>query len=259
MNMQYGRQPQFQRQGTGFFASHEHHNFSVLKNMTDLTPEIQNHLKNVYASLAIALFCASAGAYVHVYTNILQGGGFLGLLATIGCLVMVMMTPNTPETSTLRFAYFCGFGFFKGLSIGPLLDVVLMIDPSIIPTAFMGTCLIFASFTISALTSQRRSYLFLGGILYSAISLFFWLSLFNIFIGSTGLFTFQLYGGLMMMSAFVLYDTQLIVEKASLGQKDYLWHSVELFIDFVGIFVRLLIILAQNSQGGNRKKKDNRR
>lgn len=44
---------------------------------------------------------------------------------------------------------------------------------------------------------------------------------------------------------FVLYDTQLIIEKRRMGDKDFVWHSVDLFIDFVNIFRYLLIILAQ--------------
>ena len=59
---------------------------------------------------------------------------------------------------------------------------------------------------------------------------------------------------------FVIYDTQLIVYKFEHGDRDYIWyvvlsnknmhymythrHSVELFIDFIAIFRRLLIILA---------------
>lgn len=35
---------------------------------------------------------------------------------------------------------------------------------SIIPTAFLGTCVIFISFTLAALYSERRSFLYLGGI-----------------------------------------------------------------------------------------------
>lgn len=47
------------------------------------------------------------------------------------------------------------------------------------------------------------------------------------------------------MCAFVLYDTQLIMEKRRQGDKDFIAHSVDLFIDFLGIFRRLMIILAQ--------------
>ena len=34
---------------------------------------------------------------------------------------------------------------------------------SILPTAFLGTAMIFTCFTLSALYARRRSYLFLGG------------------------------------------------------------------------------------------------
>lgn len=54
-----------------------------------------------------------------------------------------------------------------------------------------------------------------------------------------------LYIGFAVMCGFVLYDTQLIIAKRRLGDKDFVWHSVDLFIDFVNIFRYLLIILAQ--------------
>lgn len=47
-----------------------------------------------------------------------------------------------------------------------------------------------------------------------------------------------------MFCGFVLFDTQLIIERFNNGDNDYIWHSVDLFIDFIAIFKRLLIILA---------------
>ena len=55
---------------------------------------------------------------------------------------------------------------------------------------------------------------------------------------------FELYFGLLLFCGFVLFDTQLIVEKFNLGNDDFIWHSLDLFLDFVNIFRRLLIILA---------------
>ena len=49
------------------------------------------------------------------------------------------------------------------------------------------------------------------------------LSLMNLFIGSQLLFEINLYLGLAIMCAFVLYDTQLIVEKRRMGDEDYIW------------------------------------
>lgn len=47
------------------------------------------------------------------------------------------------------------------------------------------------------------------------------------------------------MCGFVLYDTQLIIEKRRHGDKDFILHSVDLFVDLLGIFRRLVVILAQ--------------
>lgn len=58
-------------------------------------------------------------------------------------------------------------------------------------------------------------------------------------------FQTHLYLGLMLMCGFVLFDTQLIIEKRRMGNKDFVQHALELFIDFIGMFRRLVIILTQ--------------
>lgn len=78
----------------------------------------------------------------------------------------------------------------------------------------------------------------------------------NFFFGSRLLFQANLYIGLAVMCGFIVYDTQLIVEKARRGDKDYVMHSVELFIDFVAVFKRLLIILTDKEAQSKRKNRD---
>lgn len=41
----------------------------------------------------------------------------------------------------------------------------------------------------------------------------------------------------------MVVDTQEIIEKAHLGDLDYVKHALTLFTDFVAVFVRILIIM----------------
>ncbi|KAK2102199.1 Bax inhibitor 1 [Saguinus oedipus] len=50
------------------------------------------------------------------------------------------------------------------------------------------------------------------------------------------------------MCGFVLFDTQLIIEKAENGDQDYIWHCIDLFLDFITLFRKLMMILAMNEK-----------
>lgn len=131
------------------------------------------------------------------------------------------------------------------MGMGPLLETVIAINPSIIVTALTGTVVIFGSFSLSAIFAERGKWLYLGGTLMTLLTTLLLLSLANVFFGSYLIFQLHLYLGLLLMCGFVLYDTQLIIEKRRHGNKDFVTHALDLFIDFVGIFKRLLIILSQ--------------
>ena len=62
--------------------------------------------------------------------------------------------------------------------------------------------------------------------------------------------------GLGIFLGYVIYDTQIIIEKASMGSKDVAWDALELFIDFFAIFVRILLILLKNKGKSDSKKKN---
>lgn len=56
----------------------------------------------------------------------------------------------------------------------------------------------------------------------------------------------QLYFGLLIFVGYMVVDTQEIIEKAHLGDLDYVKHALTLFTDFVAVFVRILIIMVSS-------------
>jgi len=104
---------------------------------------------------------------------------------------------------------------------------------------------VFVSFSISALLAERGRWLYLGGTLMSMLNIMILFSLANLFLRSTLIYQAHLYLGLFVVCGFVIYDTQLIIEKHHMGSRDFIMHSLDLFIDFVGVFRHLLVILTQ--------------
>ena len=82
-----------------------------------------------------------------------------------------------------------------------------MIDPSIITTAFVGTCIVFACFSAASLFASKRSMLYLGGFLGSGLSLMVMVGFMNIFMRSSWLLSFQLYGGLLLFCGFIMFGS----------------------------------------------------
>ncbi|XP_068123806.1 bax inhibitor 1 [Hyperolius riggenbachi] len=228
--------------------------FKALLKFSQISPSTQQHLKQVYASFTFCLLVAAAGAYVNVVFQFMQSN-FFSFAGSLGMMVWLMLTPHSRENEKKRLGILAGFAFFSGIGLGPALNLCLAVDPSIIPTAFLATAVIFTCFSLSALYAQRRSFLYLGGMLMSVLSLLLLSGLVNLFIGSTVLLKVHMYVGLLVMCGFVLFDTQLIIEKVENGDKDYVWHCVDLFLDFIAIFRKIMIILAMNEKDKKKERK----
>jgi len=218
-----------------------------------LEPPVRQHLKNVYGCLSLSTITAAVGVYVQLFTPFIRAG-ILTSLGGIGLMMILLNTPDNGKNKLLRLSYLLGFAFLSGLGLGPLLEMVILINPSLVISALIGCSIIFVSFTISALLSKRGQWLYLGGILITVLNSMILFSFANLFFKFQIIYQIQLYIGLLVMSGFVIYDTQVIVEKSRGGNKDYIVHSLDLFLDFVNIFRYLLIILTQKEQRNNKRK-----
>ncbi|GMH40044.1 hypothetical protein BSKO_07948 [Bryopsis sp. KO-2023] len=222
-------------------------NFDSLLKFSNLDVRVQAHLKRVYATLACALVVCAVGAYVNVLTGL---GGMVSLLGSVGSVFWLSTTPNLPSTLNKRYSLLGVTAFLQGCSIGPLVGNVWSYNPGLIMTAFLGTAGVFFCFSMAALLSPRRSYLYLGGFLSASVLGLF---VFRMFRASN--FALEIYGGLLVFLLYIIFDTQMIVEKASAGDNDHVKAALDLFVDFVAVFVRLCVILMKKADEKERKRR----
>ncbi|XP_013107024.1 bax inhibitor 1 [Stomoxys calcitrans] len=209
-------------------------------------PYVKQHLAKVYMMLGGTSAVTAIGSMLQM-KHIVD----LGFLAALGSLFLVLgllFYRDNGKNYYTRVAMLYAFGFCSGQSMGPLLSYVVRVDPSIIVTALVGTFITFASLSAAALLAGRGQFLFLGGILISVVNTMALLSLMNIFFKSVIVQMGQLYIGVIVMAGFILFDTQSIVEKVRLGNRDVVQHALDLFFDVLNMFRRLVIILTQKEE-----------
>lgn len=124
-------------------------------------PRVQNHLKNVYTCLLGATLCATLGIYLSLndWLNYPRLAVFASLITTI----WLFSLDFNSQTQTKCFGLMSATALFTGIYLSPLINMALYVDPQIIMTAFLLTTMIFVCFTLSALLTKNRFYLYLGG------------------------------------------------------------------------------------------------
>jgi len=234
-------------------------NWSAMGKMADISPQVQQHLLKVYSTLCTGILAAALGSFVHHKFHV---AGIMTQLALFAAVIGLNFIHDTAN----RLAVFCATGLLMGINLGPLMEQVAYIAPEIIVTALLATGLIFACFSAAAVLAKRRSMLFIGGICGSFMSMMVGMRFLSFIMGgalSSGLFEINLYGGLAMFMGYIVFDTQMIIEEASqpahLQRKDFVSHALELLIDFVAVFVRLVIILMRHADKSKRPQNNNRR
>lgn len=113
-----------------------------------------------------------------------------------------------------------------------------------------------------AVCAPSDRFLSIGGPLAIGLGVVFASSLGSMFLPATtalgaGLYSLSVYGGLLLFSGFLLYDTQRIIRAAEVYPLyaphpfDPVNASISIYLDTINIFIRIAVILAS---GGGKKK-----
>jgi FtsH-binding integral membrane protein len=225
--------------------------WDAMVNFSGVHKEVQQKLQQVYALLTCTILAGVLGCVTHMY--VLRIPLLLSVIGMFGLLFALKLTESKDVFSYVakRSLGLYLYGFVNGLFVAPLVESVMDIDPKLPLVALVATTVIFACFSGFALLAKRRSYLYIGGSLTSCLSVLLIFGVFGLFFPNSISELVMLYGGLILFVGFVVFDTQLIIEKIHAGYSDIVHLALELFMDFVAIFIRVLIILAKAKKRNN--------
>lgn len=199
-------------------------------------------IKNTYILLSMSLLFSAFAAYLGVITGIGHGAALVASIAGIAMLWFVL--PRTAN-SAAGIPVLFGITGLLGFGLGPVLNYYLAVNPSIVMTALGGTGAIFLGLSGYALTT-RKDFSFLGGFVMVGMLVVLGAALLNIFLGIPALFLAVNAAVVMIMSAFILWETSSLIHN---GETNYIMAAAGLFLSILNMFQALLHLLG--AFGGN--------
>jgi modulator of FtsH protease len=193
-------------------------------------------IRNTYILLSMTLLFSGFAAFIGVVSGIGFGTALVANLAAIGILWFVL--PKTANSAAGIPTIFAFTGLL-GFGLGPLLSHYLAINPSIVMSALGGTGAIFLGLSGYALTT-RKDFSFLGGFVMVGMLVVLGAAILNIFLGVPALFLAINAAIIMIMSAFILWETSSLING---GQTNYIMATAGLFLSILNMFQALLHLL----------------
>ena len=195
-------------------------------------------IRNTYTLLSMTLLFSAATAGFAMVTqapmvNIwLVLGGYLGLF---------FLTNYLRNSAWGLLSVFALTGFM-GYTLGPILNAYISHyanGSQLVAYALGSTGAIFLGLSGYALTS-RRDFSFMGGFIGAGILIAFIAAIANIFLGipALGLAVSSMF--VLLMSAYILYQTSAMVHG---GETNYIMATVGLYVTIYNLFTSLLQLL----------------
>ena len=193
-------------------------------------------IRNTYILLSMTLIFSAFTAFLGVVSGIGHG---VALAVDIVAIVMLwFVLPRTANSAAGIPTIFAITGLL-GFGLGPVLNYYLSVNPSIVMTALGGTGAIFLGLSGYALTT-RKDFSFLGGFVMVGMLVVLGAAILNIFLGMPALFLAVNAAVILIMSAFILWETSSLIHN---GETNYIMATAGLFLSILNMFQALLHLL----------------
>ena len=193
-------------------------------------------IKNTYMLLSMTLLFSGVMAWVGVASGVGYG---MALVANIVAIVMLWFVLPRTANSGAGIPVLFGITGLLGFGLGPVLSYYLSVNPTVVMTALGGTGAIFLGLSGYALTT-RKDFSFLGGFVMVGMLVVLGAAILNIFLGIPALFLAVNAAIILIMSAFILWETSSLIHG---GETNYIMATAGLFLSILNMFQALLHLL----------------
>ena len=195
-------------------------------------------IRNTYTLLSMTLLFSAATAGFAMVTQAPMVNIWLVLAGYFGLFFLTNYLRNSAWGILSVFA----LTGFMGYTLGPILNAYISHyanGSQLVTYALGSTGAIFLGLSGYALTS-RRDFSFMGGFIGAGILIAFIAGIANIFLGipALGLAVSSIF--VLLMSAFILYQTSAMVHG---GETNYIMATVGLYVTIYNLFTSLLQLL----------------
>ncbi|XP_017890735.1 growth hormone-inducible transmembrane protein-like [Ceratina calcarata] len=229
---------------------------------------VKERIRTTYMYLGASILSSTAAAAIclrsPVIMNMVMRQGWVSMLVTIAAVwgsgIMLQSIPYKEGFGAKQLAWLAHTG-----TVGAILAPLYLLGGPLVLRAAWYTASIVGGLSIVAVCAPNETFLKMGGPLAIGLGVVFASSVGSMFLPPTtalgsGLYSMSLYGGLILFSMLLLYDTQRIIKQAEtypvhehmVRPYDPINNAISVYMDVVNIFVRILTLLAG---GGNRRQK----
>lgn len=195
-------------------------------------------LRKVYGLLSVQLLVTTVVAGTFAYTPVLRDTIHANPWMLILCLPLsmglLMALHFKRHQVPMNFILLGAFTIVEAITVGV---AVSMYDAQSVIKAATLTLIITGGLT--AYTFQtKRDFTHWGAGLFIGLLFLIGLGFLNVFVGSNSMEMMMAGGGALLFSLFIVFDTQMMMQK--LSPEEYILATINLYLDILNLFLELL-------------------
>ena len=214
------------------------------------TMDTNSVLTNTFFRMFLGLLASAVTAfyayYSGLYIDVILNGSYIGLAIAELVVVLVFSLLFKKLSPTLVTILFFAYAFLNGFTLSVIFAAFEMTS---IAYAFIGTSGVFGILSFIGYTTKKDISNW-GTILTIALLIGLVLTIVNLFIGNSFLDIVLDWAILFIFFGLTIYDMNKIKQMQQMGfcedEKLYVYGAMELYLDFINIFLRILSIFGKS-------------